>query len=335
LTDQGSLQVLTRRLFSLAAAGAAIAALPGCAGARRREAQQPAPLAAPSDGSRDDTWFDTTRNRQIPVRIRVPNAPGPWPVILFSHGLGGNRTGGAVWGLAWANAGLLVIHMQHPGSDTDAIREQGVREAMQPGQVAVRLQDVRFVLDELGRRHKLPGSVFRQANVQAIGMAGHSFGAMTTLGMAGENFGAATPPLETRLKAFIALSPNLSKRPNAYANLRSPVMFITGTEDGDVVNNGATPQTRQQPFFEAPPGGKYLLVLDGADHMTFGGQNDLPRMMTRRRPEGAVAREAQHHALVQALTTTYWQAMLKNEEQAQRMLAQGAGVQAPDVFKSK
>jgi hypothetical protein len=40
-------------------------------------------------------------------------------------------------------------------------------------------------------------------------------------------------------------------------------------------------------------------------------------------------------ALVQALTTTYWQAMLKNEEQAQRMLAQGAGVQAPDVFKNK
>jgi dienelactone hydrolase len=336
--------MITRRNFGLAAGAAAwLATLPGCAGAMRRRAAAgtataPAGPAAPTDGARDDTWVDLSRQRQIPLRLRVPDAattPGPWPVILFSHGLGGNRAGGALWGRAWAQAGFMVIHLQHPGSDTDAIRAGELRDAMSPQQVVARMQDVRFVLDELSRRKKIPGSVFAQANLEAIGLAGHSFGAVTTLAMAGENFGANTPPPELRLKAFITLSPNLSQRPNAYANLRSPVLFITGTEDGDVVGTGATPQTRQQPFYDAPPGGKYLLVLEGADHMTFGGQNDLPRVMTRRRPDVAVAREGQHQSLVQALTTTYWQAMLKNDGQARAVLNSPVSVRAPDVWKVK
>jgi predicted dienelactone hydrolase len=333
--------MITRRKLGLAAGAAVLlGTLPGCAGARRRReaADGLAAPAAPTGGARDDTWVDLARQRQIPLRLRVPNAsgiPGPRPVVLFSHGLGGNRAGGALWGQAWAQAGFMVIHLQHPGSDTDAIRAGELREAMSPQQVVARMQDVRFVLDELTRRRKIPGSVFAQANLEAIGLAGHSFGAITTLAMAGEDFGANTPPPELRLKAFIALSPNLSQRPNAYANLRSPVLFITGTEDGDVVGTGATPQTRQQPFYDAPPGGKYLLVLDGADHMTFGGQNDLPRVMTRRRPDVAVAREGQHQSLVQALTTAYWQAMLKNDGQARAVLNSPAAVRAPDVWKAK
>lgn len=326
--------MISRRIFALAASsGALLSTLPTCAGARRRAAE-PVAAAPAADGARDDTWFDAARNRQIPLRLRVPASPGPWPVILFSHGLGGSRAGGALWGQAWAQAGFMTIHLQHPGSDTEAVRDN-FRAAVAPEQVAARMRDVQFVLDELTRRKKIPGAEFRQANLDAIGLAGHSFGAITTLALAGENFGAATPPPELRLKAFLALSPNQSKRPGAYANLRSPILFITGTEDGDVVGNGATPQSRQQPFEQAPPGGKYMLVLEGADHMTFAGQNDLPRRMMRRRPEVAVAREAQHHSLVQALTSTYWRAMLKGEEQARVVLASGAGITPPDVWKTK
>jgi predicted dienelactone hydrolase len=51
----------------------------------------------------DETWVDAARQREVPVTIRWPDAAahtGPLPVLLFSHGLGGTREGGEVWGRA-------------------------------------------------------------------------------------------------------------------------------------------------------------------------------------------------------------------------------------------
>ena len=59
------------------------------------------------------------------MRLRWPDESRfavPWPVVIFSHGLGGKREGGTVWGEAWAAAGFVVVHMQHIGSDLDAVR---------------------------------------------------------------------------------------------------------------------------------------------------------------------------------------------------------------------
>ena len=37
-------------------------------------------------------WFDSKRDRKVPVKIYFPKSGnGPFPVILFSHGLGGSR----------------------------------------------------------------------------------------------------------------------------------------------------------------------------------------------------------------------------------------------------
>ena len=76
----------------------------------------------------DEVWQDNQRQRGIPVRIRwpsdaLPKPAGGWPVVLFSHGLGGTRAGGEVWGQAWAAAGFVVVRLQHPGSDLDAVRQ--------------------------------------------------------------------------------------------------------------------------------------------------------------------------------------------------------------------
>lgn len=68
----------------------------------------------------EETWVDSVRQRELPVRTRWPDAArfaGERPVAIFSHGLGGTVDGGAVWGEAWAAAGFAVLHLQHPGSD--------------------------------------------------------------------------------------------------------------------------------------------------------------------------------------------------------------------------
>ena len=41
----------------------------------------------------DYDWFDEKRQRQVPVRIYYPQGRGPYPVVVFSHGLGGSREG--------------------------------------------------------------------------------------------------------------------------------------------------------------------------------------------------------------------------------------------------
>src|ERR1700742_2885005 len=87
-----------------------------CALAR---AEAPAPVAQSDAAVQvvDQEWTDVARNRMVPVRLRVPTGGGPYPVILFSHGLGGSRGGGELWGDTWAHHGYIVVHMQHPGSD--------------------------------------------------------------------------------------------------------------------------------------------------------------------------------------------------------------------------
>ena len=53
----------------------------------------------------DLTVHDSARQRDVPVRIYLPEGKGPAPVILFSHGLGGARTNNPYLGKHWSQAG--------------------------------------------------------------------------------------------------------------------------------------------------------------------------------------------------------------------------------------
>ncbi|PTY00740.1 hypothetical protein DB346_14065 [Verrucomicrobia bacterium LW23] len=76
--------------------------------------------------SLEQDWTDATRSRTLPVRIYLPDkAPGARPVIVFSHGLGGNRNGGEMWGRHWASHGYISVHLQHPGSDESIWKGDG------------------------------------------------------------------------------------------------------------------------------------------------------------------------------------------------------------------
>jgi predicted dienelactone hydrolase len=300
-----------------------------------------APLAAQSTRagqSLDEDWTDVTRRgRTLPVKLRIPATPGPWPVVIFSHGLGGSREGGAQWGKAWSEAGFLVLHLQHPGSDGPAIRQSG-RDAMSPGQAEARVQDVQFALDEMARRKAANQGPWAMADLSRIGMSGHSFGARTTYLMAGESTRAGRVD-EPRLRAFIAFSPSVTNRTDlakAFGTVRGPMFNITGTLDGDVVGNGETAEGRAAVFDYLQPGDKYLWVLKDADHMTFSGQQGR-RAATRmlRRPETAIKAEPAQQQQIATLTTIYWNAMLKGDLTARTQLQQPAAVQPGDVWKRK
>ncbi len=297
----------------------------------------------------DEAWQDPARDsRALPLRIRWPAADwlaGPLPIVLFSHGLGGTREGGDVWGSAWVAAGFVVVHLQHPGSDLAAVRasaasfadRRGLRAAAGPAQLLARLRDVGFVLDEIGRRQRARLGRWAEVRTDRVGMSGHSFGAHTTLGMAGQRFAGFEGVTEPRLAAFIALSPTVptaGDAEQAFARVDRPVLSITGTHDDDVVGNGATPDRRMAVYGALPAPRKAHLVLQDADHMTFSGQ---PGRTLEVRARAQVTRELQpqHQALVSRISTDWWRATLLDDAAARNRLISPMGLAAGDVWQQK
>ena len=301
----------------------------------------------------DETWQDPRRQRAVPVRIRWPQGAAPsdgWPVVVYSHGLGGSREGGDAWGQAWANAGFVVLHLQHAGSDIEAVRavagsfrdRAALRKLGSAEQLLARLQDVVFAIDEVVRRSNdgraLP-SPWRSVRASAFGMAGHSFGAHTTLGVGGQTYVGNAGLKDARIAALIALSPTLpmagdAKR--AFAGITVPTLCLTGTLDADVVGNGATAERRAGVFAALPPGNKAMLLLQDADHMTFGGNTggEFGRAagIWPRQP-GTTQLQHEHHALIARITTDWWRAHLTADAAATARLQPASGLGVSDTWQ--
>ncbi len=270
------------------------------------------------------SWHDAGRNRDVPVRIRIPEGQGKVPVILFSHGLGGNLAAGTQWAEAWLADGNAVIHLQHRGSDRRAMRVGRIRDAMSLDQSRSRAGDVRFVLDEITRRPREGACDLARLDLSRIGMSGHSFGAQTTLLVAGAHypFGTAGDP---RVRAAIALSPQPSvlSDARAFGPIRMPFLSITGSKDELPRLNQVTARDRERPFRAMAPGRKYLLVLEGGDHMMFGGLDQ--------RPSAAHVRQ-----MVARATTLFWRAMLRGDTSAEARLDRfAAEIDPADRFERR
>jgi predicted dienelactone hydrolase len=280
----------------------------------------------------DDTWSDDGRERDLPVRLRLPDTPSRAPVILFSHGLGGSRAGGAEWGAHWASHGFAVIHLQHPGSDESLWRDKpveerraGMRNAVSLEQFGARIADVRFVLAELDRRQRAGDPLAARLDLGRLGMSGHSYGAVTTLYLGGQRpalgsftFGDLS---EKRFTAFLAFSPQASPGSDPglqFAPFDRPALLVTGTLDGQTAGGlGVPPEQRLVPFEAMPGGNKFQLVVDQADHMFFNGTRGLRDFgVAGRTGIDFSAVETRGYAQVKAVSTAYWLAYLRDDRAA-------------------
>jgi dienelactone hydrolase len=235
----------------------------------------------------DIEWKDGNRERVLPLKVRLPDGADSVPLVIFSHGLGGSREGGKAWGEHWSANGYLVIHLQHPGSDDalwkgpgEGAPKQRLARGATAEQLLGRVDDVRFVLDEISRlRTKADAPAWiKRADLTRIAMTGHSFGALTTMALAGVRYPGPIKTLaEPRIKAFIAFSPSVQglKRswPERYGEMARPFLSVTGTIDGDVMSTGSNAKNRAALFDAQPVGDKYRVIFEGGDHAVFGGGN--------------------------------------------------------------
>ncbi len=261
----------------------------------------------------DLTVHDAKRTRDIPIRAYFPSATSSAPVILFSHGLGGSREGNEYLGNHWSARGYLVVFVQHPGSDTSVWKDKpksqrmdAMREAASGQNFLLRVKDIPAVIDQLERWNKEAGHLLaNRMDLSRVGMSGHSFGAVTTQAVSGQTSARVKLSFtDPRIKAAIAFSPSSPRGGDdpgqAFGSVKIPWMLMTGTKD--VAPIGDTDVKSRLAVFPAlPPGGKYELVLYGAEHSAFTDRA-LPGDTEKRNPN--------HHRAILALSTAFWDAWL-------------------------
>lgn len=288
-------------------------------------------------------WFDAKRERTIPVKIYAPvGGGGPFPVVLFSHGLGGSREAYVYLGEYWSAHGYVVVHLQHSGSDEGVWREVGVGERMaamrqavkQPVNAVERVADVGFVLAELERLNAQDPKWLGKLDLARVGMAGHSFGAHTTLAVAGVSFApagrrAALFP-EARIKAALPMSapaPTVKTGlATAYGKIKIPCFHMTGTADDSPIGE-TTAAERRLAFDHSHNSPQYLLTFAAGDHAVFGGRP--------RRSGGQ--RDAEYQALIRLSSLAFWDAYLRDDGVARAWLQRdfAAALGPAGVFEQK
>lgn len=265
-------------------------------------------------------------DRVLPIRIYLPEMAKPAPVILFSHGLGGSRDNNPYLGNHWAKRGYVVVFIQHPGSDEAvwrdaprAARMAAMKDAASAKNLILRAKDVPAVIDELttwnaDKDHPLHARL----DLKHIGMSGHSFGAVTTQAVAGQVMaGGNVSFLEPRLSAAVMFSPSPPKvgdPATAFSPIRIPCLLMTGTLDTSPIGNTA-PEDRLKVFPHLTHAPAWQVVFDKATHMSFGDR-DL---------QGSPEAGNRYHPAILALSTAFWDAELRDNQEAEAWLA-GEGV---------
>ena len=88
-------------------------------------------------------------------------------------------------------------------------------------------------------------------------------------------------------------------------------MLMTGTKDLVPLIGKADMKSRLAVYPALPPGGKYELVLDRAEHSAFTDR-PLPGDTEKRNPN--------HHRAILALSTAFWDAYLRDDPAAKAWL---------------
>ena len=302
------------------------------------------PLAVPQAAkieTLDLTVTDKSREREIPIRVYLPaGKQQPATVVLFSHGLGGSREGSAFLGKHWAARGYAAVFLQHPGSDDSVWRDEplakrmaALREAASGQNLLLRVRDVPAVLDQLETWNRETGHTLAgQLDLSKVGMSGHSFGGQTTQAVSGQSLPLVRTRLsESRIKAAVVMSPSTPRAGDpkrAFGDVELPWLLMTGTHDTALIG-GQTVESRRDVYPALPAGDKFELVLNDAEHSAF---------TERPLPGDKQARNPNHHRVILATSTAFWDAYLLGDKAAKAWLT-GDGpsgvMEEKDVWQKK
>lgn len=230
------------------------------------------------------------RDLPLPLLVRHPlpteTHPSPFPLVVFSHGMGGYTDAFEHLSTHLASHGYVVIHPAHTdsirlrreaGESPDSLRRTFTRAGTSVVDMRSRIDDCLWIttnLDAIEEKLALPALIDREK----AAMAGHSAGAMTTQALAGLRF---QTPRGRRLlamadgkafDAYIVISGQGTIHPSinaqSWQNIDKPMLVLSGTEDVSQVSD-ETPESRRHPYEFARAGDKYLIHITGATHGSY------------------------------------------------------------------
>jgi len=192
-----------------------------------------------------------------------------------------------------------------------------------PETIGGRVADLVLILDNLDDLPKLMSGLNGKIDTKSIGVAGHSFGAYTAMLIGGvtANLGNEKDKdfFDKRVRCILPVSGQGTGQQGltdkSWNSLKRPMMIITGTRDRGAGGQGV--EWKKEPYNYSPAGDKYLVVIEGANHVSFGG--------------GLGARGSDITDIVKLCSTHYWDAYLKNSEdgkeylQAERLVKDAGG----------
>jgi dienelactone hydrolase len=302
---------------------------------------------------------DRTRNRVFPCEIWYPAlaagpdpaawpaeardaaaspSPGGCPLIIYSHHSGGHRRKATFLCTHLASHGYVVAALDHSEVVAPELAPRdgetsADRAARIDAIIASRVPDICFLIGYLLSGTAGDAAADLGLDPARIGLVGHSFGGWTVL---------ATPDVEPRIGAVVALAPGGSSRPRpgilplrlAFAWDRAvPALYVAAEHDVPV------PVADVREIVLRAPAPKRLFVLRGADHQHFiddvEGEHEALRAMSlpgdaawipaAMRPITGLCPGEQAHVLTRALALAHLDATLRGTAAAGGFLDDGAG----------
>jgi predicted dienelactone hydrolase len=191
---------------------------------------------------------DATPGRSLPTTLYYPaTGAGPFPVVVFSHGLGAVPTGYRYLLTSWAAAGFVVAAPRFPLTSSGS--------ALVAEDVLNQPADVSFVLTQvLALDTTADDDLAGRIDTGSVAVAGHSAGAITTLGL------LSTCCADPRIEAAVVMAGERIGFPAVPADPSIPVLLLHGSDDGTI------PVTNGRAVADGYPGPAAFVELTGGTH---------------------------------------------------------------------
>jgi dienelactone hydrolase len=182
----------------------------------------------------------------------APTVPGPWPLIVHSHGVDECAVASGYLNEALANAGYIVAAVDHDDA-ADCLTDGGTRRrsawnVFQPNETnfPFRTSDIRALLDAM-----LSSPTWAPLIDQTrIGASGHSLGGWTISALA-----------DSRIRARLLLAPSYELSADFYASVPAPSAYIFGE-----FASGYFSAKYRTLAYDSSPAPRFLGYVDEAGH---------------------------------------------------------------------
>ena len=240
---------------------------------------RPTPANAGYAGSAErriplEVWYPATAPAGVEEAVDAPLEGGPYPLVVFAHGFSSFRRQSASYAQHLASHGYIVAAPDFPTTSLTAPggpRLAGVLE--QPA-------DVAFVIDEMARFSDEAGHPLAGAFDGRAGVTGHSLGGLTSL------LAIYGPLRDERVLAAVPFAaPACFLSDDLAGDLSVPVLHVGGSED--LIVDPASVRAG----YEASRAPRYLVELQGGDHLGFTDLDIADTALVDTLREGLLSRE--------------------------------------------